>query len=50
MSRQWLIPGVGVIDDDGEEEYLIPAGTGVVGERQLAAVAAPLPHVSRIGD
>ncbi len=39
MARQWMIPGGGVIDEDGTEEYFVP-GLGVVAEDQAAAAAA----------
>ena len=37
MARQWFIPGVGAIEEDGEEEYFIP-GAGAFAEKQAAAV------------
>lgn len=36
MARQWLIPGLGVVNEDGAKEYLIP-GFGIVNENQLAS-------------
>ena len=50
MARQWFIPGgvmplSGVmIDEDGTEEYFIPA-LGMFNEDQAAAAAAALPSL-----
>ncbi len=47
MARQWFIPGgvmplSGVmIDEDGEEEYFIPA-LGMINEDQATAGAVPV--------
>ena len=37
MARQWVIPGGGAIDEDGEKEYVLP-GVGAIAEDQAVAV------------
>lgn len=48
MARQWLIPGGGTINEDGEREYLIP-GVGAFKEDQAAAVALRRLAITPIG-
>ena len=36
MARQWFLPGGGMIDEDGVEEYFVPS-VGYLNEDQAAA-------------
>ncbi len=36
-DRQWFVPGVGVIHEEGTKEYMLPGG-GVIAEDQAVAV------------
>ena len=48
MARQWFIPGVGVVEEDEEEEYFLPGG-GVLSEDQPPPVAGDLDTAEKRG-